>query len=130
MKEKTMYLKMKKEFPNVHLQRIESNISVGIPDVAYAVNSTKVGWIELKQVKNFSKKGIVKVPFRPGQLAWIKDYRKYSQRVFLFMHIKNILFVFKGEDILASYSVHNISKYSCYYTSWNNVHWVEILSLL
>ncbi len=131
MKEKDIYARMQERLrPKIFLQRIESNIGLGIPDVAYTVNSTKSGWIELKVVKRFPKNGVVKVPFRPGQYAWITRYCRYSQNVFLLLHLQNVLFIFKGDEIFVSYTGYNIYTASCYDVSWKDVDWNDVFNLL
>ena len=131
MKEKDVYKKMKEKFCNqLFLQRIESRTGLGIPDVHYCISSSRAGWIELKVVKKFPKKGQIKVPFRPGQLAWIRDYQRFSSKVFLFLYVENSLFVMRGTSIMPTYSRSNIHVASCYDAFWNKVDWIEVLSLL
>ena len=129
MKEKIIYehMKLKLRRDKIFLQRFEV---YSIPDIFYTKSLAASGWIELKVVNKFSKNGMVKIPFRKGQYPWIKKYTKYSQFIFLFLHIENSLFIFKGDNIIPTYSVSNIHEASCYDILWKNVNWEEVLNLL
>ena len=75
MLESKMYKNLKnKIIPLTSLTRIE-NRSGGIPDI-YFCNKYKSGWIELKEIKHIRKDRTFKIPFRIGQLSWIKWHQR------------------------------------------------------
>lgn len=57
-------------------QRIESGgVDVGIPDLFFANLEPRMsGWLELKNLGRLDD--VVRVPFRPGQLLWLKRFSK------------------------------------------------------
>lgn len=66
------------------VQRIETgSIGRGVPDV-YAVNPQGVAvWIELKRVhQSVGKRDRVKIPWRPGQQAWLRECTAYKQQCY------------------------------------------------
>ncbi len=75
MKETKMWKELKKAFKEVVpyglIERIESSITPGIPDIHYRTAQHE-GWVELKQLKRRRDHWVV--PFRPGQFAWLNKY--------------------------------------------------------
>ena len=91
------YIKSGLDPMGFYLDRIESFISKGIPDICYSKRSREqsFGWIELKFSKAWpkGKKSIVKLDhFTKEQRNWIYTRGKATGRVFLFWKI--------GEDHL------------------------------
>jgi len=69
--------------------KIESGITcLGIPDSYYACYNGIHGWIEIKQLKNY-KGGIISIPYRPGQQAWLNLFNKIIKTVYVFILIKD-----------------------------------------
>lgn len=132
MKEKDIYQKMKKEFKNtkIFLQPIESgSTSSGIPDIYYCkINSS--GWIELKVLNRYPKNDIVNIPFRAGQIGWIRKFRYISNNIFLFLYIENSLWICRGNRILENYSQSELIKFTNYKALWNEVDWEFVFKLL
>jgi len=131
MLEKTIRNKMIKEFKNekILVQPIESSrTGTGILDVFYRTTNTD-GWIEFKKLNKYPMKNIIKVPWRPGQMNWIKKYRKLNGNVFLFFYIEDALWIFKGNNIKEQYSESYIIG-SCYTEYWKNIDWDYIYKIL
>jgi len=62
------------------LYRMENRIGIGTPDTHYSFDQGNSGWVELKQIsKQIKNRKKVTVPYRPGQIGWLKKYngRKY-----------------------------------------------------
>jgi len=102
-----MYEKLKKIIKDrTFLQRIE-NRTGKVPDIYFA-NKYRSGWIELKNIKSVPRNGIIKIPFRPGQFAWIKKHLGYNSDIFLICTIGKQWFVKYGPDIKEKYLIDSI----------------------
>jgi hypothetical protein len=129
MNENKMYKRLAcllKDYP-IMLQRIE-NRTGRVPDI-YFSSSKRNGWIELKEVEK-EKKGRVKIPFRPGQLAWIKRHLKYNDDILLLCSVKNTAYwiLTKGKQIKEEYGIdelilltgkHLKKLFSMYCSDWD-----------
>ena len=133
MLEKTMRKEMitKMDKNKILLQPIESPATgTGILDIFYRTNNAD-GWIELKVIDKCPvRKGIVKIPWRPGQMNWITRYLKLNGNVFLFLHIEKALWVFKDFHIQKEYSQSEIVKLSSYRDYWKEIDWDHIYNML
>ena len=100
MKEKDTYLKLRcllLPFP-MQFQRVEYQ---RVPDL-YFKTEHKEGWIELKDLKKLT--GTIRIPFRPGQFAWIQKQVRLNGTVYLFCTDENdVLWVFKNGCIKRNY---------------------------
>ena len=102
MTEHHMYLKMKellKEKP-IRIQRIEQQC---VPDLFFR-HKHGGGWIEFKIVdtRGFN----IKIPFRPGQFFWIKDYVLLGEQIYLFcIDMNAVLWIIRNRDIAQEYSI-------------------------
>lgn len=74
--ESKLYQKIKKALPNVHFQRIETNIGLGIPDVNGCYQGTEF-WLELKVKKR------KQTPLTKYQKAWIVKRGSAGGKVFI-----------------------------------------------
>ena len=133
-KEKDIYKKMNKVFnrSRILLQPIESGIKgIGIPDIFYRTFNCE-GWIELKYISKFPimKKSLIRIPFQPGQMNWIKKYRALNGNIFLFLYIENSLWIFRGFRIKEYYTENDLIKSACYKRLWNEIDWDGIYALL
>jgi len=129
MKETKMYHKMVSKLSpkGILLQRIEMD---RVPDIFYRT-WMEDGWIELKVLKSYPvRKTYVEVPFRPGQLNWIRSYRVLNGNVFLFFYIENSLWIFKGDTIREKYQETEMIELSCYKVLWQDVDWDNIYKIL
>ena len=64
----------------LNMYRIENRVSSGMPDIHYISRSPisengSSGWIELKYIESFPKKGKLSVGLRLAQHLWHKKYR-------------------------------------------------------
>ena len=106
MTEHHMYLKMRELLvtelrkKSILLQRIEQQ---RVPDLFYR-NPWREGWVEFKIVDTRGLK--VKIPFRPGQFAWIKDYVLLGTNVLLFcIDMNAVLWIIENRDIEKEYTI-------------------------
>lgn len=129
MKETQIYHKMKDKLSpmGVLLQRIEMDM---VPDLFYRTYH-KDGWIELKRIEKLPVRNpYIKVPFRPGQMNWIRIYRTLNGKIFLFFSIVNELFIFRGANIKERYTRKDLITFNCYRSLWNEVNWDQVYELL
>jgi len=91
----------------MELIRIESSAGIAVPDV-YFYTPESEGWIEFKYIRSMPKlkSTIIKIPFRPGQVAWLHRRFKMNKNSlgFVLVAIGNEIFLFKNENIEASYT--------------------------
>lgn len=87
------------------LNRIESSVGNGIPDVLFCIPQ-KFLWIELKYVKEWPKRNStkVKLPLRPEQVIWINSRGNLSGLVFVLIKIENDFFLIKHNEINELYA--------------------------
>lgn len=87
------------------LNRIESSVGNGIPDVLFCIPQ-KFLWIELKYVKEWPKRNTtkVKLPLRPEQVIWINSRGNLSGLVFVLIKIENDFFLIKHNEINELYA--------------------------
>jgi len=101
MKESATYLKLRGlllPFP-IQFQRIEYQ---RVPDLYFKTEHSE-GWIELKDLKKLT--GTIRIPFRPGQFAWIQKQVRLNGTVYLFCTDENdVLWIFKNDCIKRSYN--------------------------
>ncbi len=129
MKETDLYRKMVNKLSphGMILQRIEMD---HVPDLFYRTYA-RDGWIEFKILNKYPiKSNIIKVPWRPGQMNWIKEYRVLNGTIFLFFYVENALLIFKGLNIKEQYSLSDIIHSSCYREFWKEVNWDRVYELL
>ena len=74
-----MLTHLKKLFPYIMFQDIETSTTLGFPDVIYG-HEDLIGFIELKEINRMPVRKFT-VPWRPGQLAFYTNYRlKYKNK--------------------------------------------------
>jgi len=105
MKESAEYKAIKRALYHFELQRIESTIGLGIPDVYFSHNEGTKGWMELKQFR-LKKKPItpIVIPFEAGQYGWARRYLRRGTLVILVCWTGQGLFCFTGDNIKQEYS--------------------------
>lgn len=109
MKESDVYSKIKKDLARagVLAQRIESgSTACGIPDLFLQCPMWSA-WVELKQIE--AKKEVFQIPWRPGQLAWIKKYRDHGAIFALVISINDT--VYFTLDVKKAYSIEDFYKW-------------------
>jgi len=104
----------------IKLVRIENSAGIAIPDV-YFYTPESEGWIEFKYIKQMPARAstTIKIPFRPGQQAWLLDrYNSNPSTLgFLLLAIGNKVFLFKNNAIKEEYtkdelySMSTVAKY-------------------
>ena len=95
-KESKIYKVIKKKCPRTKVYRIENAIDVGMPDMHY-INENTFGWIEAKQITLPKKEStLIKIPFRPAQLEWIRQYRMKGD----YLNVRMLLAVIDDYDVI------------------------------
>ena len=102
----------------IKLVRIENDAGIAIPDVYYYTPESE-GWIEFKYIKEFPKRDTttIKIPFRPGQRAWLWERYKSNKNTlgFLLLAIGGEVFLFKNAGICDNYTREGLYKHACAY---------------
>ena len=95
-KEKNLWLLMRSNLPEIHLQRIETGMTgAGVPDVNGCAKG-KEFWVELKEVHSGNK-----LTLRPMQISWLTKRASHGGQVFV-MARKN--------DIIKLYHVDSLTR--------------------
>ena len=82
-KEKNLWLLLRSNLPNIHLQRIETGMTgAGVPDVNGCAKG-KEFWIELKEIHSGNT-----LTLRPMQISWLAKRASFGGQVFV-MACKN-----------------------------------------
>ena len=122
--EKTLWTQIRKKLKNFFIQRIETQIERGIPDVHYVTYGGHCGWIEGKFVKTPKRrKTKIKVGLTIEQLAWHKSYEFYGGKVFILVKKDRDVYLFNskdGETLAKGVSLEDFNKYSIT-KDWNNI---------
>jgi hypothetical protein len=83
--EKEIYqIYLKSLSPFIEFTRIESGMTKnGIPDIYFLGETTNShGWMELKIAEKTSKHGVIKVPYRPGQINWLSRHKERGVKAY------------------------------------------------
>jgi len=109
--ERNFYQQLKRnlERPGVHLQRVETTTSFGVPDVNYCIRGAE-GWLELKawEVTQRPRDSRFIVPkLRPDQVSWLVRRRRARGRAFLCCRINQDVLLFDG--LVTPYFLHTDS---------------------
>lgn len=100
MKEKQLWAFIRSKCRGKWLaQRHEDRVSVGIPDVSFALQGIGHGWIELKSVNcQLSSSAIVRVPhFTESQRAWVNDFGVIGGGCFVVLAVNGYILLFGSE---------------------------------
>jgi|TARA_R110002020_G_scaffold48763_6_gene138999 hypothetical protein len=82
----------------IKMYRVENRVGSGMPDVHY-INKRASGWIELKYVDSFPKKGKVNIGLKKHQALWHKNYNAFGGVSWVLVRLsRSAIFLFKGED--------------------------------
>ena len=77
-KEKNLWLLMRTNLPQIHLQRIETGMTgAGVPDVNGCAKG-KEFWVELKEIHSGNA-----LTLRPMQIAWLAKRASHGGQVFV-----------------------------------------------
>lgn len=89
--EQRMWSRLSKILNPVALcQRVEDRLSPDIPDVNFVRKSDGMsGWIELKTIKNWSKRSLTRINhLRPGQVNWLTSRASYGASVWMLLWVE------------------------------------------
>ena len=97
------------------MYRVENRVASGMPDVHY-ISDKGSGWIELKYVPEFPRKGRLKIGRRPSQWLWHETYQRHGGKSWLLIRVgrRGVILV-KGDrsrEIAKGISVHDVIKKS------------------
>lgn len=67
--------------------RHEDRIGVGIPDVSFGRNGVN-GWIELKHMTRYPKRGPIRVPLRPEQIVFLSRRGARGKNCWIFLRVE------------------------------------------
>ena len=96
--EKLLWKQIRNKLNNFFIQRIETQIERGIPDVHYCVNGVS-GWIEGKYLKTPKRDNTkVKLKITVEQLAWHRTYNRCGGKVFILVKKDREVYLFDGKD--------------------------------
>lgn len=128
--------------PLGHFTRIESEVSIGIPDVYFALKTAgrHDGWIELKSVaapktdRAHPLKG--KKGLRIEQVEWIMRHTLEGVPVFVFAKIGAVVYVFRGMQARRlNFRSFGWMKQNCYTSiplrrspSWTRSEFLKVLT--
>lgn len=94
--EKTLWKTIRDKLPNFFIQRIETQIERGIPDVHYCVAGIS-GWIEGKYIKSPKRDNTkIKLKLTVEQIAWHKTYNYYGGRIYVLAKKDRDVYLFTG----------------------------------
>ena len=93
-KEKNLWLLLRENLPNIHLQRIETGMTgAGIPDVN-GCSKGKEFWIELKEIHSGNK-----LTLRPMQISWLAKRASHGGQVFVMARKNNEIKLFHIDSL-------------------------------
>lgn len=97
MKESLFWKKISRHL-RVHTnycERMENRVCQGTPDLFCLDKNGNAVWIELKSIKDLSKKPI----FQPQQPVWHKEYAKSGGKSFILVYCGDIIYAEFGKNI-------------------------------
>ena len=93
-KEKTLWLLLRKNLPQIHFQRIETGMTgAGVPDVN-GCGKGKEFWIELKEIHSGNK-----LTLRPMQISWLAKRASPGGQVFVMARKNNEIKLFHIDSL-------------------------------
>ena len=96
--EKLLWKQIRVKLPNYFLQRIETQIERGIPDLFYCVGGVS-GWIEGKYIQTPKRDNTkLKLKLSVEQIAWHKAYIHYGGLVYILVKKDKEIYLFHGKD--------------------------------
>ena len=99
--------------------RVENRVAAGMPDVHYVIDSEngyiidrKSGWIELKYIEKFPKKGKVNIGLRKSQDLWIQKYTSMGGQCYILLRVgREKIFLINGKH---SNILHKMPNHSAF----------------
>ena len=108
MIETKMLAKLKQLLPEIQIEGIETSTTIGFPDMIYG-HEYITGFAELKELDRVPVRKFT-VPWRAGQLAWYKRFRKKNKSPYmLILTIKDSWYLIP--DIKETYTVVEAYRY-------------------
>ena len=93
-KEKNLWLLLRSNLPQIHLQRIETGMTgAGVPDVNGCAKG-KEFWVELKEIHSGNK-----ITLRPMQISWIAKRAMHGGQVFVLARKNNEIKLFHVDGL-------------------------------
>ena len=96
--EKLIWKAIRSKLINFFIQRIETQIERGIPDVHYTVDGIS-GWIEGKYLETPKRENTkLKLKLSVEQIAWHKSYQFYGGKVYILVKKDREIYLFDAKD--------------------------------
>ena len=93
--EKNLWLLMRKNLPDMHLQRIETGMTgAGVPDVNGCAKG-KEFWVELKEIHSGNK-----LTLRPMQISWLAKRASHGGQVFVMARKDNEIKLYHIDSLI------------------------------
>jgi hypothetical protein len=96
---------------DLRMYRIENRVSTGMPDVHY-IDNGQTGWIELKYIESFPKKGKISIGLRMSQSIWHSRYISHGGKTWILLRVgRTGIFLIDGKNSRALQKMPNISSF-------------------
>jgi hypothetical protein len=96
--EKLIWKAIRSKLNNFFIQRIETQIERGIPDVHYTVDGIS-GWIEGKYLETPKRENTkLKLKLSVEQIAWHKSYQFYGGKIYILVKKDREIYLFDAKD--------------------------------
>ena len=96
--EKQIWQTIRTKLNDFFIQRIETQIERGIPDVHYCSNG-QTGWLEGKYLQSPKRETTkLKLKLSIEQIAWHKAYKHYKGRIYILVKKNREIYLFDGLD--------------------------------
>ena len=124
MSEANLWNLTRKHLNDFFLQRIETAIERGIPDLFYCTPAVISGWIEGKYadtpVKETSK---VRLKVSVEQIAWHRSFSRFKGRVYILAKVSKEIYLYRPEmaEKLISGVVYTDLKGLSIASDWNSI---------
>ncbi len=98
MSEKNLWTSCRKKWPDIFLQRIETAVERGIPDLFYCYQGI-TGWLEGKYLdKPVHETSKCRTKVSVEQIAWHRSFRRNKGAVFLLVKVSKEVFLFDSGE--------------------------------
>ena len=95
----------------IPMYRVENRVASGMPDIHY-IHDGNTGWIELKYLERFPKKGKMRIGLRQSQHLWHLRYGGYGGKTWILVRIGRAgIFLIKGENSMELQRMPNSARF-------------------
>ena len=98
MSEKNLWTACRKKWPDIFLQRIETAVERGIPDLFYCHDGV-MGWVEGKYIdKPVHETSKCRTKVSVEQIAWHRSFKRNKGAVFLLVKVSREVYLFDTDE--------------------------------